>query len=70
MGQVAAGRGSARPIGVGVIGSGWTGKVHSQAYARVRHHFPDLELPSSSEQQCAPCVGITKAFRNWIGTER
>jgi predicted dehydrogenase len=32
------------PIGVGVIGMGWMGRVHTQAYLRVAHHFPDVEL--------------------------
>lgn len=27
---------------VGVIGAGWMGHVHARAYARLRHHFPDL----------------------------
>lgn len=35
---------SSRPLRVGVIGFGWMGRVHTQAYARVRHHFPDLPL--------------------------
>lgn len=34
----------ARPIGVAVAGFGWMGRVHTQAYARFRHHFPDLAL--------------------------
>jgi len=25
---------------VGIIGFGWMGRVHAQAYARVRHHYP------------------------------
>jgi predicted dehydrogenase len=29
-------------IGVGVIGFGWMGRVHTQAYTRVLHHYPDL----------------------------
>jgi predicted dehydrogenase len=32
------------PIGVAVAGFGWMGRVHTQAYARVPHHFPDLPL--------------------------
>ncbi|GAA2884401.1 oxidoreductase [Actinoplanes cyaneus] len=32
-------------IGVAVIGFGWMGRVHTQAYARVRHHYPDLPAP-------------------------
>lgn len=31
-----------RTIGVAVAGFGWMGRVHTQAYLRVPHHFPDL----------------------------
>jgi predicted dehydrogenase len=31
-------------IGVGVVGFGWMGEVHTRAYSRVRHHFPTLAL--------------------------
>jgi len=31
-----------RPIGVAVVGFGWMGRVHSQAYTRVLQHFPGL----------------------------
>src|SRR5688572_3732420 len=75
MDEVAAGRASARPIGVAVIGFGWMGRVHSQAYARVRHHFPDLplvpelvavadEVPGRAEQAAAQ-FGFTTAVRDW-----
>lgn len=75
MDEVATGRGSARSIGVGVIGFGWMGRVHSQAYARVRHHFPDLalvpelvavadEVPGRAEQAAAQ-FGFTTAVRDW-----
>jgi predicted dehydrogenase len=40
-GTVGGGR---RTIGVAVIGFGWMGRVHAQAYARIPHHFPDLGL--------------------------
>ena len=31
---------------VGIIGFGWMGRVHAQAYARVRHHYPQsAQLP-------------------------
>jgi predicted dehydrogenase len=33
-----------RAIGVAVVGFGWMGRVHAQAYARLPHHFPDLPL--------------------------
>ncbi|BCJ44088.1 oxidoreductase [Actinoplanes ianthinogenes] len=32
-------------IGVGVIGLGWMGRVHTQAYARLPRHYPDLPAP-------------------------
>lgn len=28
------------PLGVAVVGFGWMGRVHTQAYVRVPHHFP------------------------------
>ncbi len=31
-----------RLIGVAVVGFGWMGQVHARAYARVRHHYPEL----------------------------
>ncbi len=31
-----------RQIGIGVIGMGWMGRVHSASYRRVLEHFPDL----------------------------
>lgn len=33
---------TARDLGVAVAGFGWMGRVHTQAYLRVRHHFPAL----------------------------
>ena len=27
-------------LGVAVVGFGWMGRVHTQAYARVPHHYP------------------------------
>src|SRR5436305_12482647 len=29
-------------LGVAVVGFGWMGRVHTQAYLRVPHHFPQL----------------------------
>jgi predicted dehydrogenase len=31
-------------IGVGVVGFGWMGEVHTRAYQRLRHHYPHLPL--------------------------
>src|SRR5690349_14881023 len=30
---------------VAVVGFGWMGRVHAQAYARVRHHYPQAPRP-------------------------
>jgi predicted dehydrogenase len=35
---------TAPSLGVAVVGFGWMGRLHTQAYTRVRHHFPDLPL--------------------------
>ncbi|MFI6076157.1 Gfo/Idh/MocA family protein [Actinoplanes sp. NPDC051343] len=32
-------------LGIGVVGFGWMGRVHTQAYARVRHHYPHVVRP-------------------------
>ena len=31
-------------VGVGLVGFGWMGRVHARAYARVPHHYSDLQL--------------------------
>ena len=31
-----------RQVGIGVIGMGWMGRVHSAAYRRLLERFPDL----------------------------
>jgi predicted dehydrogenase len=69
------GAGAARPIGVGVIGFGWMGRVHAQAHARVRHHFPDLDVvprlvaiaddvPGRAEE-AADRFGFARATTDW-----
>ena len=51
-------------LGVAVVGFGWMGRVHTQAYARVLHHFPQLtvrpelvavadEVPGRAEEAAA-----------------
>ncbi|MGY1681683.1 Gfo/Idh/MocA family protein [Geodermatophilus sp. SYSU D01176] len=67
--------GTTRPIGVGVIGFGWMGRVHAQAHARLRHHFPDLglvpelvavadDVPGRAEQ-AAGQFGFASATTDW-----
>ncbi|MFF8971032.1 Gfo/Idh/MocA family protein [Streptomyces sp. NPDC014995] len=62
-------------LGVAVVGFGWMGRVHTQAYARVLHHFPQLtvrpelvavaeEVPGRAEEAAAR-YGFASATRDW-----
>lgn len=62
-------------LGVAVVGFGWMGRVHTQAYARVPHHFPQLALrprlvtvaedvPGRAEQ-AAEQFGFDSTTRDW-----
>src|SRR6478735_3569401 len=62
-------------LGVAVAGFGWMGRVHTQAYARVLHHFPQLtvaprlalvadEVPGRAEEAAAQ-FGFAGATRDW-----
>ena len=63
------------PIGVAVAGFGWMGRVHTQAYTRVLHHFPQLplaprlaavadEVPGRAEE-AAGQFGFANSTRDW-----
>lgn len=62
-------------LGVAVVGFGWMGRVHTQAYARLPHHYPELalrpelvtvaeEVPGRAEQAAAQ-FGFASATRDW-----
>ncbi|AYN38319.1 gfo/Idh/MocA family oxidoreductase [Streptomyces dangxiongensis] len=62
-------------LGVAVIGFGWMGRVHTQAYARLPHHYPLLplrprlvtvaeEVPGRAEE-AAERFGFASATRDW-----
>jgi predicted dehydrogenase len=62
-------------LGVAVVGFGWMGRVHTQAYVRVPHHFPRLplrpelitvadEVPGRAEE-AAGQYGFATAVRDW-----
>jgi predicted dehydrogenase len=64
-----------RPLGVAVAGFGWMGRVHTQAYSRVLHHFPQLplapelvavadEVPGRAEEAAAQ-FGFATSTRDW-----
>ncbi|EPJ40288.1 putative oxidoreductase [Streptomyces afghaniensis 772] len=62
-------------LGVAVVGFGWMGRVHTQAYARVRHHYPQLplvpELATVAEEvpgraaEAAAQFGFASTTRDW-----
>ncbi|MFD8162120.1 Gfo/Idh/MocA family protein [Streptomyces malaysiensis] len=62
-------------LGVAVVGFGWMGRVHTQAYIRLPHHFPRLsvrpelvavadEVPGRAEE-AAERYGFATAARGW-----
>ncbi|MFF4751076.1 Gfo/Idh/MocA family protein [Streptomyces sp. NPDC002514] len=62
-------------LGVAVVGFGWMGRVHTQAYARLAHHYPRLalrprlitvadEVPGRAEE-AAEQFGFASAARDW-----
>ncbi|MEU3287230.1 Gfo/Idh/MocA family protein [Streptomyces longwoodensis] len=62
-------------LGVAVVGFGWMGRVHTQAYGRLPHHFPRLpvrpelvvvadEVPGRAEE-AAGRYGFASATRDW-----
>lgn len=62
-------------LGIAVVGFGWMGRVHTQAYARLPHHFPQLslrpelvtvadEVPGRAEE-AAGRYGFASAVRDW-----
>ncbi|ELS58213.1 Gfo/Idh/MocA family protein [Streptomyces viridochromogenes] len=62
-------------LGVAVIGFGWMGRVHTQAYARLPHHYPRLPLrprlvtvaedvPGRAEE-AAEQFGFADTTRDW-----
>ncbi|MDC0767263.1 Gfo/Idh/MocA family protein [Streptomyces sp. HD] len=62
-------------LGVAVVGFGWMGRVHTQAYARVPHHYPRLavrpelavvaeDAPGRAEEAAAQ-FGFAATTRDW-----
>ncbi|AEM84795.1 Gfo/Idh/MocA family protein [Streptomyces violaceusniger] len=62
-------------LGVAVVGFGWMGRVHTQAYVRLPHHFPQQsvrpelvavadEVPGRAEE-AAGRYGFATAVRDW-----
>jgi predicted dehydrogenase len=65
----------ARTVGIGLVGVGWMGAVHSAAYRRARHHYPDCAgvgrlviAADESEQrihEATTLLGFEQATRDW-----
>src|SRR5687768_11939959 len=65
-----------RQIGIGVIGMGWMGRVHTSSYRRVLEHFPELGVRprlvaaadvSEGRRQHAEIVGFETTTDDWRG---
>ena len=63
-----------RDIGIGVIGLGWMGRVHTSSYRRVLEHFPDLGVTprlvvaadlSPERRAHAERVGFERTVEDW-----
>src|SRR5919202_5281272 len=63
-----------RQLGIGVIGLGWMGRVHTTAYKRVLEHFPDLGVrprlvvacdTSAERRRHAERVGFERTVEDW-----
>ena len=63
-----------RQIGIGVIGMGWMGRVHTAAYNRLPEHFPDLGVRprlavaadvSADRRAHAERVGFARTTDDW-----
>jgi predicted dehydrogenase len=61
-----------RQVGIGVIGLGWMGRVHTSSYRRVPEHFPDLGVTPRlvvaadvSAQRRAVAAGFERTVADW-----
>ena len=60
---------SKKKLNVGVIGYGFMGKAHSNAYRRVTNFFPDLEYEPVLKAVCGRNADATRAFADTWGYE-
>jgi predicted dehydrogenase len=63
-----------RQLGIGVIGLGWMGRVHTTAYRRVLEHFPELGIRprlvvaadvSEERRRHAEIMGFERTVADW-----
>ena len=61
----------AREIGIGLIGAGWMGELHTASYRRVRDHYPDcrarprLVIGADELEQRARATVERLGYRDW-----
>lgn len=58
------------PLGIGVIGFGWMGEVHTRAQVRVRHHYPHLPYDPVLRAVADPEPGRAEAAADQYGFAR
>lgn len=66
---------SRRPLGVGLLGVGWMGQLHTRAYRRLPEHFPELDAdirlvaaadPSPARRELATGrLGYARSTADW-----
>jgi predicted dehydrogenase len=65
-----------RDIGVAVVGFGWMGQVHTRAWARLAHHYPDVplrprfaavaDLDAGRRELAVDHYGFADALESWV----
>jgi len=58
-----------KPLNIGMVGYGFMGKAHSNAYARVNQFFPELEIRPVLKALCARDEQRARAFAGTWGYE-
>jgi predicted dehydrogenase len=58
-----------KPLNVGMIGYGFMGRAHSNAYHKVNHFFPELKHKPVLKAACARSADKIKAFADQWGYE-
>jgi len=57
------------PLNIGMIGYGFMGRAHSNAYAKVNHFFPELKHQPVRKAICARNEGRAREFADTWGYE-
>jgi predicted dehydrogenase len=60
----------AREIGIGLIGVGWMGQLHTVAYGRVGHHYPECEAMPRFVIAADDTVSRAELARERLGYEQ